>query len=198
MCEVIIYSKDSLKISEHVQMLINALSKVSDDYIGYDIDRNSEKSVKHAERVFAYELYHQFRSLMKDNCGYYLNGEIKKSSEILKWESNKDCYPDLVLHGNPIQIEKDTQYFLCEIKMDYNNLILDDLDKLAKLFDSNLEFKNYISLLVGISKECLEEKINNQRKERQINEKTLCICRKDNVIEVFKLSDIEIPNPNKQ
>lgn len=194
MCEVVIYSKGSFKINEHVQMLVNALSNVSDDYIGYDVDKNKEKAVKYAERVFAYELYHQFRSLMGENSEYYLNGEIKKDSKILEWEFNKDCYPDLVLHGSPIHIDKDTQYFLCEIKMDYNNLVLDDLDKLAKLFDSNLHFQNYISLFVGISKEDLEIKIKNQRKERQFNEKTLCICRKNNIIEVFNLESIDFYN----
>lgn len=197
MCEILVYSKGSpLKISEHVQMLISALSNVGDDYIGYDVNKDDETSAKCAERVFAYELYHQFRSLMDDNCGYFLNAEIKKGSQILEWETKQDCYPDLVLHGNPLHIDPKTQYFLCEIKMDYNKLILNDLDKLAKLFDSNLHFQNYISLFIGISKEELERKIRNQRKERKLNDKTLCICRKENVIEVFNLESIIYPQMN--
>ena len=190
MCEIVVYSKKTIKIDKHVQMLVRALSNVSDDYIGYDVNKNDKKTIKYAERVFAYELYHQFRSLMGTDCGYYLNAEIKKDSKILEWERNKDCYPDLVLHGSPIHIDPQTQYFLCEIKMDYNNLKLDDLDKLAKLFDSNLHFQNYISLFIGISKEDLEKKIRNQKKKRKLNDKTLCICRKGSIIEVFSLESI--------
>lgn len=192
MCEVIVYSEESLNIDEHVEMLIRALSNVSDDYIGYDANKDDEKVIKYAERVFAYELYHQFRSLMDDNCGCYLNAEIKKDSKILEWEAKQDCYPDLVLHGSPIHIDPQTQYFLCEIKMDYNNLMLNDLDKLAKLFDSNLHFQHYISLFIGVSKEELKRKIENQIKERKLNDKTLCICRKKHVIEVFKLDFITL------
>lgn len=195
MCEIIIHCKESFKLSAHVNMLIEALSKVDKIYWGdgsiFAKQDKKEDATKYAERVFAYELYHQFRSLMTDDCGYYLNGEIKKDNEIFEWEMNRNCYPDLVLHGNLYNIEDGSQYFLCEIKMAHNPYLLDDLDKLARLSDSNLGFQDYISLCIGISKTELKEKIDNQRRDnRKFNNETLCICRKDNVIDVFKLSDI--------
>ena len=170
MPKIIYYSKDKpLEVNQYVQMLIQALSKVEECYLGYEdiklFEDKVEKNTIRAERVFAYELYHQFRLLMKEDCGYYLNGEIRKSNKVFKWENQKDCYPDLVLHGNPTCIDKESQYFLCEIKMSTNQYLLNDLLKLSKFFMSDLEFQNYIFLCVGLSKDDMQKKIEESKKE---------------------------------
>ena len=195
MCNVVFYG--NIKIKEHVVMLIKALSNVEDSYLGRDmifVQEDKDNVIKYAERVFAYELYHQFRCLMKNDCNYYLNGEIKK--KYIK-EIEKICYPDLVLHGNHDSIEKGTQYFLCEIKMASNSNLLEDLKKIAKLSESELYFQEYIFLCVGLSKEELEKKFVNCKIE-DCNVETLCICRKNSVIEIFRLGEFVKTNNKEQ
>lgn len=193
MPKIIYYSKDKpLEVNQYVQMLIQALSKVEECYLGYEeikfFEDKIEKNTIRAERVFAYELYHQFRLLMKEDCEYYLNGEIRKSNKVFNWENQSDCYPDLVLHGNQTFIDKESQYFLCEIKMSTNKSLLDDLSKLSQFCKSNLEFQNYIFLCVGLLKDDLQKEI--EKSKINYNKRILCICRKDETIEVFDLDFI--------
>lgn len=190
MYRVLYYSgNEELIVDKHVQMLIQALSNVSDFYLGHEeirMYKDKETNVKiRAERVFAYELYHQFRLLMKDDCGYYLNGEIRKSNDVFRWERECGCYPDLVLHGNLTHVDNESQYFLCEIKMSTNTSLLEDLSKLTDFCNSDLAFQNYIFVCIGLSRTELIDIMKG--KDKKYDKRILCICRKDKDIEVFKL-----------
>ena len=193
MCNTIICGNGE-DLNPHLKRLIFALSKVKKEYLGYETLKYKsgkiEETIKHAERVFAYELYHQYRLLMKENCGYYLSGEILKDSDLFNWEIDRNCYPDLVLHSNIGNKELSKQHFLCEIKMSDNSHLLDDLEKLAYLSKSDLKFDEYIFLCIGKTKSELKEMIAKQQIKRFLYPKTLCICRLENMIEFFRLIEI--------
>lgn len=179
----------------HVTILAKAVAKVKYHYIDYDTRRSDASSSirikKRAERVFAYELYHQIRKQIDNKDGYYLNAEVYKNNKVFKSIDNvKSCYPDLILHGEPGEINEDTQYFLCEIKMHGNAELTQDLGKLSKLISSKLGFKYYIFLCIGLTSNELQYKIIGQKDRQVYNGDILCICRKEENIEVFRLKEI--------
>lgn len=122
-----------------VSTFFNALLKISSNYYSYCIDE-SKKVIEHVERVFAYELYHQWSNLLTKEDGFIINGEIGKQLEYFDQQSNiflgrAEKYPDLVLHKG--QDEVDGNMIVCEIKRKKNEVgFLNDLLKLA-IFTSN-------------------------------------------------------------
>lgn len=184
----------------YLNMFMKALSNVKDIYMEYEtyqvIGDELQIITKRAEKVFAYELYHQFRKLMPEDCGYYINGEIWKDKKIIDKENVSSCYPDLVLHGSLGCVDVDTQYFLCEIKMSTNQNLLDDLDKLTKLSESGLHFKSYIFLCVGKSKQELSDEIMKKNPTELYNGEIVCICKTKECTDIFELN--EILNKQKQ
>lgn len=102
---------------------------------------------KMCERVFAYELYHQWRKLSEqfnyDNL--IINGEILKDGSILHHEHLKEIYPDLLLHEQQNNLNQ--QILACEIKtlkaLEHENgkrKLKQDLIKLGH-YVSDLQFK---------------------------------------------------------
>ena len=177
----------------HLMRLIEAIKLVKANYECYVTKTsNEEKIVKRAERVYAYELYHQYRSLMErdgiDDC--YLNGEIYKNSKIFDAIDGHNCSPDLVLHKEFDKIDEESQYFLCEIKMVDNQALIEDIDKLTKLSQSNLNFNYYIFLCVGATREALKSKLNNKKRKINYNDNIVCICVNNCTPDVFKLGEL--------
>lgn len=136
-----------------------ALESMSTDYI---IESNS--SNRYAERLFAYEFYHQFRNVMKNNSSIYqdlfLTGEQSKIYSLLHDGSVNDT-PDLVLCDNMTSIGK-KQEFLIEIKMKGNTSWLSDLPKLSEFANSSLSFKYHVFLYVGDNFSSIEEELLNK------------------------------------
>lgn len=181
----------SAKLKHHVQLLINAIINVKKDYLWYNdylpkkcTEVNSSKRYEHLERVFAYELYHQWSILLaKDRCGLTLNAEITK--EIFDNEKNTHVFPDFVLHNG--QGNDSEQILVCEVKRRQglnSNGIKNDIDVLIDYLDnkkfSHEPFKLGIFILIGEEFEYLKEeimKIHNIGDERWISfaERILCI-----------------------
>ena len=141
---------DSDDVIKHLKGFFKSLNKVDKDYYVYDLDENKvkvhdpnaeTKALEHTERVFAYELYHQWSCSLKDT-DWIVNAELRKNvewfyskeakdDEILLYEntststneSSKD-FPDMVLHKNQ---NKDAQLIVCEIKREKR--ITSDLKK---------------------------------------------------------------------
>lgn len=91
---------------------ISALLSVSDNYLIWPYGISTQM----AERVFAYELYHQWRMLI-DGHKYenlILNGEIRKDGSVIRHENLKEIYPDFVLHEQQNNLNQ--QLIICEIK----------------------------------------------------------------------------------
>lgn len=158
-----------------------------------NMDGEMTESLKdsYCERVFAYELYHQFRKLMCDNKRYstlLFNGEQRKDEsfydDLFKELKDKDyVIPDLILHedlGN--KDIHDGQILYIEIKTVNNGNVYSDLKKLSDLTKTPLNFYYYIFIYVNGTIEELKEKVKGVRKIQNYNElddNILCFCVKD-------------------
>lgn len=151
---------DSVDVIEHLKVFFKSLDKIDNEYYVYDLNEKilktlalhaQTKALKHTERVFAYELYHQWSIYKMD--GWVLNAELFKHLDwfYTKKTGRKDTpnsyksYPDMVLHRGQ---QVDDQMIVCEIKRDYRveKDIVDDLIKLYKFTRKNEQqnlFKAY-------------------------------------------------------
>lgn len=158
----------------HINDFICALLNVDEIYNTYTTQK---KETKYPERVFAYELYHQFRKIMEENPGIYkgiyLNGEQQKSKQVV--ENLEKCAPDLVLHDCIYEVRPDGQFWLCEIKMKNNPVAMSDLEKFYKM--QALGFKCYIFLFAGVTFEEMAEEIRKikVKTDTDVYKKTICI-----------------------
>ena len=143
-----IESIKGILINKDLLSLIQAVLLVDGTYLAYANTNanadNREDQLIQLERVFAYELYHQW-SLLKDE-NLILNGEVDKL-----W-NKETCYPDLVLHGG--QNDPDNNKIVVEIKRECMvkgnpKAILDDLEKLSGFLETvekehqHKKYKNY-------------------------------------------------------
>jgi len=185
-----------------------ALEHVDEKYFKWHMGQRSEKEISenqkkseveiegsskdsYCERVFAYELYHQFRKLMCDNKKYgtlLFNGEQRKDESFYddlfkELEDNDYVIPDLILHeelGN--KDIHDGQILYIEIKTVNNGNVYSDLKKLSDLTKTSLNFYYYIFIYVDGTIEELKDKVKGIRKKQNYNElddNILCICVKD-------------------
>lgn len=153
--------------------LLLALSHVDSLYYSYTTYKGD---VKYPERVFAYEVYHQLRDIMKEKSDayddVYLNGEQQKSSEIV--DNLSKCTPDLVLHRKIYDPNPDDQLWLCEIKMKNNQKAMSDLQKFSKM--ELLRFQCYIFLYAGVTFEEMVCEINKTKiRKNSVFDRTICI-----------------------
>ena len=156
-----------IEYGEYFQDFLRAALKVAQAnsrYVKYDVMDvygNTKIEDVRYERIFAYELYHQFRKIMEDPSTEYSNENVVLSGEIHKGDKIYDmdqCSPDLVLH-DPQGMFVKTQYFLCEMKLKTNPKLLDDLQKIKKMDLQGLNFQRYIFLLIGADRAFLKEEI---------------------------------------
>jgi hypothetical protein len=174
---------NDVKKSSYLDDILKALSNVRTEYMVYyspDLNKGNKSYYKYTERMFAYELYHQYRIIMqrkkKKYAGLYLNGEQQKSSQ--GWKGLKKITPDIVLHG---MIDKPdysgfSQKWLCEIKMFTNPEIVKDLTKI-KNKASILRFQDYFFIFVGGNDNDLKIECRNKHiKVNDVFNDTICIC----------------------
>lgn len=127
---------DSDEAIEQFNVFLESLHLVDGNYYVYDLNEEilkridphaKTKSIKQTERVFAYELYHQWSNLLN---GWVLNAELFKHMEWFYPEEDDDAYPDMALHQGQ---NKDHQLIVCEIKR--NNRVDKDIVKdLTRLY----------------------------------------------------------------
>lgn len=191
MCQVL---NDDIYLND----LKNALENVSESYVLYNQkDQRGNNCIKTEERIFAYELYHQFRKIMDDDNKYtnlYMSGEQVKNCNLFQGESlngMKHIIPDMVLHET-IAENSGKQVFYVEIKMSNNQALLKDLYKLTKLKKENkLHFKYYVFIVVGMNKCELCSKIYRRRKITHIDGDIICFCFKDRKVDMFPIKDMK-------
>ena len=158
----------------YIEDFLSALSHVDSFYYSYTTPKGD---VKYPERVFAYEVYHQLRDIMKEKADayddIYLNGEQQKSSEVV--DNLSKCTPDLVLHRKIYDPDPDDQLWLCEIKMKGNSKAMSDLMKFHKM--ELLNFQCYIFLYAGVTFTEMVNEIGKTkiRLDHSIFKKTICI-----------------------
>ena len=146
------------------------------------------------EYPFAYEFYHQFRSIidkkLEELKGQSLYANIILTAEQRKCQpvynqilQNADtkrefekiicCAPDIILHRGLDKIEE--QIFLCEMKTYINKDWLEDFEKIKKML--SLGFKYYLFLLVGGDKNFFIQELSNMELDKDSYYKdTICIC----------------------
>lgn len=140
---------EGFSFSDYAVSFINiffaSITEVKSRYLNINFEETADNpecvkdkgSQDHVERVFAYELYHQW-SILLNTDDWILNGEAGK---YLQWfyKNRKKTYlnqkfPDLVQYYKDNSIE-DSHMIVCEIKRDYDdnikNGIEDDLIKLV-------------------------------------------------------------------
>lgn len=115
-----------------INLFLASIKKVKSQYLNFNFKETAynpecvkdKGSQDHVERVFAYELYHQWSK--KLNSDWILNGEAGK---YLQWfylnrnkSSMKQKFPDLVQYYKDNSIEE-SHMIVCEIKRDYNDNI---------------------------------------------------------------------------
>ena len=128
--------------------LFSAILDVDSKYVDSDIAH------KRLERVFAYELYHQWSKKVvrhkKDYSeGYILNGETQKLMGYFKVNSQKEkSYPDLILHKS-IDHPK-CQAIVCEIKRRGNFTKGGFKDDITKLKAFVCELQNEYTFGFGV------------------------------------------------
>lgn len=115
----------------YIQGLSKAIELVKTKYV-----RNIEGDNRfHVERVFAYELYYKWRTLLNEKSNNpleaMLNGELTKHYYV----EGKYTFPDMVLHGDyNDRGEPLKQLIICEIKSSRNtiedNALKKDLESL--------------------------------------------------------------------
>lgn len=188
-------------VNQDFLVLLQALAQVDKKYLSYaDTNANADDrkdQINQLERVFAYELYHQW-SLLKDDI-LVLNGEIDKL-----W-NDKTWYPDLVLHGGQDDFENNK--IVVEIKRECMvkgkpEAILDDLEKLSlflEIVDKESEFRKYRNyelavfiLLKGDLNEISEALKNDKATKKVINDNVVCMSYNEKrEIRISRLSDLK-------
>ena len=191
-----------------------ALEHVNQKYIRWTVGRASQEddplsntANNYCERVFAYELYHQFRKLMCDNEKYdhlFFNGEQQKDNShfkhLLDVINKEKIIPDLVLHENIGTYENGGQVLYVEIKTVHNNNVYYDLKKLSDLTKSSLDFIFYIFVYVDGTIAELQDKVKGPRKKKnydELDDDVLCICIKNNKADKIYVKEMK-DNINKE
>lgn len=188
-------------VNQDFLVLLQALAQVDKKYLSYaDTNANADDrkdQINQLERVFAYELYHQW-SLLKDDI-LVLNGEIDKL-----W-NDKTWYPDLVLHGGQDDFENNK--IVVEIKRECMvkgkpEAILDDLEKLSlflEIVNKESDFRKYRNyelavfiLLKGDLNEISEALKNDKATKKVINDNVVCMSYNEKrEIRISRLSDLK-------
>lgn len=140
--------------AKHLNIFFKAVRSVSSDYYNFIMPEsfkpksheNLKRSYSHVERVFAYELYHQWSLLIKDKV-WTLNGEAGK---YLDWFYNKrneklknQIFPDLVQYKKGDNRE-DSHMIVTEIKR-YKNVANDLRKDILKIYDFTCSTENYVN-----------------------------------------------------
>lgn len=172
----------------YLRHLIAAFNLVESKYFSSwaftDYNEDKLKRVRYQqyiERVFAYELYHQFRLIISKNEDIYkglkLNGEVKKNGFSKTLILKNHIYPDLVLHKDQDDNDSEHQKLFIEIKADPNLKyigIKKDIEKLAVAVNERLNFQNAVFICVNYNSETKKiiKKIVTKKRETY-NEVTL-------------------------
>jgi hypothetical protein len=141
---------------------LHALLNVKEAFLVWQYGISQQTS----ERVFAYELYHQWRLYTHNFPSYrdlLINGEVRKNGSILRNPDFAVSFPDLVLHGN--QNDTASQIAICEIKTT-RALIHDsglssmkkDLFKLAS-YQHYLHFEYPIFIQILDYEDCFQQRV---------------------------------------
>jgi len=112
---------DNFNISCFLDKLVLSIKNVDENY--FQIPTAYEPDGISRERVFCYELYHQFRMILGNDYPFSLHGELDKSGHI-SFPPELQGIPDFLLHKPGTH---DGNMVIMEVKgrLDPDNIILD-------------------------------------------------------------------------
>lgn len=158
--------------------------------------KERKKYKQYIERVFAYELYHQFRLLMIKNEIIYkdlvLNGEVKKDGFKETLINKSHIYPDLVLHKKQTDNSKEFQKLFIEIKSKSISPkeIKNDIAKLITAVSNRLNFECAVFICIYLRFEEIEKHIetiiNNQKNDFIVDDLNKIWLLNNNGLKNFK------------
>jgi hypothetical protein len=183
-----------------------AITKVESRYCTWEY--TSKKYLQKIERVFAYELYHQYRIIIEKNKNRYANlrldGEIQKqfSNNINSCGTNYNFEqarfaPDMVVHLGQIDRNSQNQKLIVEIKI--RTIEKKELAKTILKFNHyirelNFQYAVFLSVnttLISVAKKLKEIFDTNKAGECSANFKRIIIvCYKDQKIDAKSLYQI--------
>ena len=163
------------------------------------------KNKSRLERIFAYELYHQWSKKIEekypeDNLGnreYLINAETGKNIQYFDKKKSGNKYPDMVLHKS---MDKPTdQGIVCEFKR-IDNFRIDgfknDLEKLEEFVcgaENEYKFRYGFFLLINGTITSILKKVEelgyDRRNFKKRREKILLAAYKSDNLQVLSLSD---------
>lgn len=203
-----------MKPEDYIGVFKDALEKVPKEYYNW----KSPESVEKTERVFCYELYHQFRLLLDQDRTLRLDGEITKRKylvfhgetsegdtkpnndirdlcginiEVYKPRFHNFFTPDFVLHGG--QDNDNKQIMAIEVKTKWTKSVITDVLKL-NFYITKFKFETAILLVTN----CDHAKIK-QELQLAFNSKSNPINNaewKDSFSKIYVISCV-IENNNK-
>lgn len=147
------------ELCKYLYSLFISIINVDASYIHYN-GENRDDDYEHVERVFAYELYHQWCDcpLIYNNKRLVVNAEIPKYLiHDVRVEDTSLTYPDLVLHEG--QNDYKGNLIICEIKRasyarQHPDKLLEDFNKLSKYlskdFKAKVDTKNWEPFQIGV------------------------------------------------
>jgi len=144
-----------------INLVIEAIKNVELKY--YEII-TPEKKIQYRERVFCYELYHQMRIILTNNCSdLTLNGELDKNGR-LNYDNEK---PDFLFHIPETKINE----AIIEVKnkLEEKDVII-DIEKLENFINKH-EYKIGIFLLYNHSFSDEKQKIKNILEKCEVKNK---------------------------
>ena len=127
----------------YIDLIKNALKAIAPRY--FRLSTTYEPSGIVRERVFCYELYHQVRSLMKDEHKISINGEIDKRGHVDFAPAHRKN-PDFVFHipgthkGNTVVLE-------VKGRIDYSPTVMQNDFETLLTFVSQYSYQSGIFLL---------------------------------------------------
>lgn len=134
-------------IEEVTSWLLNATEDVGPEY--FQLPVAGQRDAIYRERVYCYELYHQWRCRWREGFAYTLGGEIDKSGHPLIRGSSK---PDFLVHvpGN-----MGNNLLVVEVKpaMSSRGKMASDLVKLCRFRRTPIDYSFAFFLVYGLALE---------------------------------------------
>jgi hypothetical protein len=138
-----------LNMNKYLIDLALAFQKVKIDFYSFEALNNNGDYTQEAENNFSSEIIRHFRNLIEEPIN-----QIYYQSLVCHFDVNKQRFrmkPDIVLHNAPNNQLR--QEFFCEVKIDSDAQLKDDLEKLLIAISSNLNFRYGIMLVANKSLE---------------------------------------------
>lgn len=199
-------------MTKYLNYLIEAFRQVDQKYYSWQSIRNYDGKLENqtineqrTERVFAFELYHQYRKQMEFNSldfsDLLFNAEVSKSYIHEAVSTNDYCLidsnisseliiPDLVLHKGQIYTESNSQKLIIEIKSTINPEVKKDLHKILLMIDKfNFEYGVFITInseLETVIKKIRDSFQKDITKYEELFNKLIILNRKSAYKEIYK------------